>query len=291
MFGYVRIAKGELRVWEYETYKTVYCSLCRRLGKTYGVFARLTLSYDFTFLAVLALSLKDGCLEFEKKRCAFNPLKKCQYCKRGDEELELASAAATVMVYYKLLDNIEDSKGIKKIGYKMLLPFFKSKNKKAAKLYPEIESVVENYIAAQVSLEKENCRDLDRLSEPTSSALGKIFEMCSDEDEQKRVLYQLGYCIGKWIYLVDLADDIERDIAGGLFNPLKADIPENTAPIQYAKDRLEPLLNSCICNAQLSFELLDIKKYKGIIENILYLGLSSVQNKVFEKESKNERPL
>ena len=66
MFGYVRIAKGELRVWEYETYKTVYCSLCRRLGKTYGVFARLTLSYDFTFLAVLALSLKDGCLEFVK---------------------------------------------------------------------------------------------------------------------------------------------------------------------------------------------------------------------------------
>ena len=51
MFGYVTVYKPELKVKEYEAYKGVYCTLCKRLGKDYGFLSRLTLSYDFTFLA------------------------------------------------------------------------------------------------------------------------------------------------------------------------------------------------------------------------------------------------
>ena len=58
MFGYIRIAKPELKVKEYEMYKAIYCSLCRELGRSYGFLSRLTLSYDFTFLALLNMSLK-----------------------------------------------------------------------------------------------------------------------------------------------------------------------------------------------------------------------------------------
>ena len=101
MFGYVRIAKGELKVKEYEMYKAVYCSLCRDLGRSYGPISRLTLSYDFTFLALLNMSLSDECDCIERKRCAFNPLKKCNYCKE-DNDLKMPSAAAMIMLYYKL---------------------------------------------------------------------------------------------------------------------------------------------------------------------------------------------
>ena len=288
MFGYVKIAKGELKVWEYETYKAIYCSLCRRLGKTYGPFSRLTLSYDFTFLAVLSLSLKPGTLDFERKRCAFNPLKKCNYCKKANDELEIAAAAAMVMVYYKLLDNIEDSKGIKRLFYKSLKPFYKSKNKKAARLYPEIEKIVSDYIEKQTKLEKELCSDIDKICEPTAGALGKIFERCSADEKQKRALYQLGYCIGKWIYLVDAINDIENDLRDGSYNPLKSEIKDEERAKLQARERLEPLLNSCICSAQLSLELLDIKKYKGILDNILYLGLFEVNKKAFQKKTKKK---
>ncbi len=284
MFGYVKIAKGELKVWEYETYKAIYCSLCKRLGKTYGPFARLTLSYDFTFLSLISLSLKDGPLQFEKKRCAFNPLKKCNYCKKANEELEISAAAAMVMVYYKLLDNIEDSKGIKKLLYKSLKPLYKSKNKKAKTLYPHIERIVSDYIEKQTKLEKEGCFEIDRICEPTSSALGKIFELCSEDSGQKRALYQLGYCLGKWIYLIDCAEDIEKDIDSDAFNPLKKGIKEKSGAKEKARERLEPILNSCICSAQLSFELLNIKKYKGILDNILYLGLPAVQKNTFSSQ-------
>ena len=57
MFGYVRPYKSELLVREYEQYKSVYCELCRELGKSYGWTARFTLSYDCTFYALLSLSL------------------------------------------------------------------------------------------------------------------------------------------------------------------------------------------------------------------------------------------
>ena len=52
MLGYVTIAKGELKIKEYDTYKAIYCSLCKQLGKDYGIFAKFILSYDFVFLAI-----------------------------------------------------------------------------------------------------------------------------------------------------------------------------------------------------------------------------------------------
>lgn len=300
MFGYVKIQKSELRVWEYETYRAVYCSLCKRLGKSYGPLARLTLSYDFTFLAVLSLSLKDGAVKVTRKRCAFNPLKKCNYCCEVDDEFENAAAAAMVMLYYKLLDNIDDSRGAKRFLYKLMLPFFRKKHKKAIEVYPHYGEIIGNYIKRQSELEKANCCNLDEIAEPTSDALGQIFALCSEDEKQKRVLMRLGYCMGKWIYVLDCANDLDDDIKHGSFNPLKQEFEaqnikaENgVLPLDFAKQKTEPLLNTCAENAALALELLDIKKYKGILDNVIYLGLKSEQNAVLIKKEKqtDERPL
>ena len=169
MFGYIKISKGELKIKEYDTYKAVYCSLCKRLGKNYGVFSRLTLSYDFTFLALLNMSLKETCSGYKVGRCAFNPLKKCNYCKDTDF-LEMPSAAAMIMLYYKLLDNIADEKALKKLGYRIILPLYKRAYKKAKIAYPQIDGIVSEYIAAQTRLESEKTTDLDTICHPTAKA-------------------------------------------------------------------------------------------------------------------------
>ena len=107
MFGYVKAYKPELRIKEFEFYKAVYCSLCRDLGKKYGIVSRFSLSYDFTFLALLQMSLVGGCAPTERKRCVCNPLKKCNYlCSGGLPEMPIA--AAEIMLYSKLNDNIAD---------------------------------------------------------------------------------------------------------------------------------------------------------------------------------------
>lgn len=271
MFGYIRAEKQELKIKEYEIYKAIYCSLCKKLGKSYGLISRFTLSYDFTFLALLNISLKDGCVNIEQKRCAFNPLKKCNYCK-SDDDLEMPAAAAMIMTYYKLLDNIQDEKGIKKIGFRCLKPIFKSANKKAAKKYPQIEKFVADYIEEQTHLEKANCDMVDKAADPTAKVLSQILMLCSEDTAQKRVLERLGYCLGRYIYLMDAFCDLEDDKKSGSYNVLKNKID--------IKPYIEGQLYFCINESAKAFELLDIKKFKTILGNIIYLGLEGT----FKKE-------
>lgn len=274
MFGYIRAEKPELKIKEYEIYKAIYCSLCKKLGKSYGLISRFTLSYDFTFLALLNISLKDGCVNIEQKRCAFNPLKKCNYCK-SEDDLEMPAAAAMIMTYYKLLDNIQDEKGIKKIGFWCLKPIFKSANKKAAKKYPQIEKFVADYIDRQTNLEKANCDMVDKAADPTAKVLSQILMLCSENTAQKRVLERLGYCLGRYIYLMDAFCDLEDDKKSGSYNVLK-----NKTDV---KPYIEGQLYFCINESAKAFELLDIKKFKTILGNIIYLGIEGTFKKEIEK--------
>ena len=279
MFGYIRAAKPELKVRELELYKAVYCTLCKKLGKNYGILSRFTLSYDFTFLALLKLGMTDGCERFERKRCAFNPLKKCNYC-CNDSAMEMPSAAAMIMLYYKILDNIADEKGFKKFRYILMKPIFRSAYKKAKRSYGELDEIVSLYIKDQNALEKENCRDIDRAADPTAKALAKIFALCSEDEMQKRVLERLGYCLGRYIYLLDAAKDFVEDLKNNSYNVLKSDA---VTDLQSAAKRVEPQLYFCINEAGKAFELLDLKKYRPVLGNIIYLGLEDTFKKELQK--------
>jgi len=285
VFGYIRVKKEELKIKNFEVYKAVYCSLCKKLGKSYGILSRLTLSYDFAFLSLLNISLKSGCVSFERKRCAFNPLKKCNYCKSSGE-LDMPSAAAMIMLYYKILDNIKDEKGFKKLGFLLLKPIFSGAHKKAAKKYPFIEETVAEYIEGQSLAESDDNCTLDSVCDPTAKALSKLLPLCSDDPSQKRVLERLGYCLGRYIYLMDAGCDIEKDIKSGSFNVLKKYVKEGNIKEDTVL-KTEPQIYFCINEAAKAFELLEIKKFKPILGNIIYLGLEDV----YLKELKNEKSL
>ena len=75
MFGYVRTVPSELRLREYECYRAYYCGLCRSMGKCTGACSRLTLSYDFVFLAACRAWLCGEKPETKRFRCALHPLR------------------------------------------------------------------------------------------------------------------------------------------------------------------------------------------------------------------------
>ena len=130
MFGYVKTDKPEMKVKEYEAYRGLYCSLCKAMGKHFGVFSRLTLSYDITFLVLARLSFMDTLPCFEGGRCSFNPTKKCSYCTNAEEELRYASAVSMMMFYHKVRDNICDGSVLKRLLMYMLLPWATLKYKR-----------------------------------------------------------------------------------------------------------------------------------------------------------------
>ena len=277
MFGYIRACKPEMRIKEYELYKAVYCSLCKELGKSYGIFARFTLSYDFTFLALLSMSLNDSCCGLKRGVCTCNPLKKCTYLKNTDE-LKMPAAAAMILNYYKLVDNLRDEKGIKQIGYRLLKPIFSYAYKKARKGYPEIEKIVSDYIKIQLDLEANNCDDIDIAAEPTAICMSKIFSMLNGDRVQKRCLERMGYSIGRYIYILDAAVDLNDDIKLSRYNPFKS----YKNDIDFVNGIIKPTLNISIAEAAKALELIDIKKFKNILDNLIYLGLEDT----FKKELK-----
>ena len=74
MFGYVTVYKPELKVKEYEAYKGIFCTLCKEMGKEYGILSRFLLSYDGTFYVIYKMGLSNEKVTAEKSRCTFNPL-------------------------------------------------------------------------------------------------------------------------------------------------------------------------------------------------------------------------
>lgn len=286
MLGYVMVHKPEMKVKEFEIYNAIYCGLCRHLGRTYGALSKLCLNYDFTFLALLSAALRDGCDGYEQKMCRANPLKKCTYCKNDGDFQDYAAAVCVSLCDMKLLDNATDSAGLKSLVFKFLRLFSKKWRKKACKSYPELENILKEYQSGQAMAEAdENC-SLDKAAEPTAKALSCIFAAISPDEKHRFVLERMGYCIGKWVYLCDVADDIEKDIKKGNFNPIKAEARKAENPKKYAEQRLNPVMNVCFVECGKYSELLEFKKYKPIVDNIIYDGLKNRQAKIFKEEIK-----
>lgn len=108
MFGYVRPFKPELKINEFDTYKGMYCGLCKQLGRDYGLLARMTLSYDFAFLAMLSMGTHGERVQFKRETCIAHPFTK-RPCMCANDDLSYVAACAMMMLYYKWKDNIADS--------------------------------------------------------------------------------------------------------------------------------------------------------------------------------------
>ena len=205
MLGYVKTYKPELKIKDYEAYRGLYCSLCRTLGRQYGVMSRLLLSYDVTFLLVVMLSVKNALPTFKKGRCPFNLAKRCNYCVDCSSFLSFAAAVTVLMFYYKVKDNIADSGFFKRLLMRMILPYASHLRKKALKKYKRLDSIISGSMNRQGYTEANATDNTDRAAHESADTLGKIF--CYD-DADNIELYRFGYSVGRWVYLLDAADDI-----------------------------------------------------------------------------------
>ena len=278
MFGYLQIQKSELLVREFEAYKSVYCGLCKQMGKDYSFLTRLSLSYDCTFYAMLLMSVSRSCVGFKDGRCTFNPVKKCKFAKCEDDSYSKASAFSVISVYHKLRDDITDSKFFRKLLTYLILPFFSYWRKKAKKRYPEIDEYTVQMMKMQSEAEQdENC-SLDKAAHPTGLMLANVLALESDDEMKKRVFYEYGYHIGRWIYLIDAADDIDKDRKNGNFNPFL-----NLNKEKLNKEYISATLNQSLARAYDAYNLIEIKDFKGILDNMMLRGFPMVQNKVTDK--------
>ena len=284
MFGYVTVWKPEMKVKEFEVYNAVYCGLCREMGRRYGALSKFCLSYDLTFISLLSIGMSGGFEGAEQRRCRVNPLKKCTFCKNDGRYQRLAAAAGVALTDAKLSDNIEDSGFFGRLLFRFLRLFTARCSKKAYRDVPELKCIIEDYLTAQRSAENDPDCSLDKAAEPTAKAIAAIAALVTDDKRYKSVLSRAGYCLGKWIYLCDVADDIEKDIKKGNFNPIKAEAERSEAPKKYAEERLQPVMNMAADECRNYFSLPDLGVMRPMVDNILNDGLWHRQQKIFKEE-------
>jgi hypothetical protein len=296
LFGYVKPKKSELLVRELEVYNGVYCSLCKKLGKVYGPAARLALNFDCTFYALVLISIcKNRLPQFEAGRCVIHPLKKRIFCNSQGEEFHQAAALTVILLYYKLLDDIQDSKTIKKLPKFLVLPMIRHAYRKAVSDFPHLGEFVAEAMKKQREIESSEKPGLDQCAEPTAHMMEQIMEFSSGEEQtspKSRVLNRFGYYLGRWIYFIDAADDLEKDIKSGAFNPLAIrfhlDYNSPISDIWKARAYANEVLNQTLSQLSAAFNLMEMNEMGSIVRNIVVLGLPQMQKELlFEKENPN----
>lgn len=296
MFGYVRIDKNELKIREYECYRSVYCGLCRSMGKCTGCSSRLTLSYDFTFLLMIRAVLTRTAVRFGRYHCPVHPLKKRAMMEQN-EAGDYVACAAGILLYYKCKDDLSDESGKRKAAVRAIFPTVKRFRKRALKRVPallELDRFVQERMEQIAEAERTRIPSIDYHAALSGELLGEVFSF-GLEGAAARIAAAVGTHVGKWIYLVDAFDDLLEDCERGRFNAFlisAGDAPPKAGESCLAfKDQFRENLRVALLNelseVEAAVDLMDFDGYcdfYGAVRNILYLGMPNVADTILRGE-------
>ena len=301
MFGYIKPYIPALCVAEFEAYKGAYCGLCRTMGSLTGQISRLTLNYDLAFLAIYRMAAERIPSEFDRRGCVVHPVSRRNIMKRNPA-LEYAAAASAVLTAGKIADNVKDEHGFSKLGAKMMTPLGSCMVRRVRKRIAELEIAVAGDLDALSKIEEAKTPSLDEPAAAFGSLLARVASF-GYEGDVKLISEEIGKALGKVIYVFDAAEDLANDIKDEKYNPL-ALLYEK--PYDDGADVKKPLLRKEIADelytaigieanrAAAAFELIDgrnIGTYKGIIMNVLTLGIRAEAERVLYGRGSKEDPI
>ena len=266
---------AELKVKEHELYKATYCGLCRSMGKCTGQCSRMTLNYDFVFLALTRYAISPCPLSFKARRCLAHPFTKKSSMEQN-EILKYCAEASAILNYQKVLDDINDEKGAKRLRALMLRPFVAHARKKAIKKSPalcELDASISKKLKDLSEIEKSDNVGVDTPAACFGDILCEIMSF-GFEGSDRRIAFELGRHIGAWIYLADALDDMREDAKKGRYNPLLK-LYDGQIPNENELALIYDATKNKLFGASDAFDLIDINDegIKNILANILYIGI------------------
>ncbi len=288
MFGYVVVNKPELKLREFTEYQGYYCGLCYMLREKYGLSAGLTLTYDMTFLVMLLGALYEPKLEMKKRHCPIHPIKKKPMIR--SEATEYAADMNILLSHGHLRDDWEDEKKLSGLAGDVV---YKRRARFVEEKYPRQAQVVSDSLKKLNRLEKEymyqwsqsgltpdwqvklGCEmqmdlsaDIDEVSRPFGELMAELFVW--RDDAFAPILRKFGFFLGKYIYIRDALDDLEKEKKKWCFNPfLHCEMDEEM------RERIRAILDVTRRSAIAEFEKLPLERDIAILRNILYEGVET----------------
>ena len=279
MFGYVRPPLQDLPQEETERFRRMYCGLCHTLGRRYGTAARFILNYDFTYLAILLSEAQEP--PAHEKRCIRHPVHPRTFLEEN-EAMALAADESVILAYWQLRDGVADHDWLHGLKYRSLSAVLEPAYRKAAQLRPDFDRTVCRQLKILSQLEAENCGSIDRSADAFAQLLAGAAGEVGDPI-RRRVLEQLLYHLGRWVYLVDAADDLKKDAQSGDYNPvaLRYELKDG-AWTPESRSEFAATLDHSIHMMATAFELWNFGVWTPLLETTLYTGLFRVGKAVLD---------
>ena len=258
MFGYVMANLSELTKQERRRYSAVYCGICRKIRTCASNTARLGLQYDMAFLALLLMSLYEPEETGGKSACMLHPRRNWT----DNRYIDYAADMNVALAYYKCMDDYEDEG---KTTARIMAGVFEKAMPRIRQQYPRQCKVMEEELSQLRQLELDNCTDADAPAACFGRLMAQIFVY--EEDLWKPLLEQMGYALGRYIYLADAAVDYRRDQKKNQYNPY---ITMGTGEDW---DLWEQYLVLAMSRCTDFYERLPLVQDKKLLDNILYSGV------------------
>ena len=101
-----------------------------------------------------------------------------------------------------------------------------------------------------------------------------------------RIAAELGRHIGRFIYIVDAADDLGDDLKSGAYNPFIQPDGDTLEAFNKNAESLRASLKMELVAIEAALELIDfsaVPEYGEILKNIIYLGLPELIERIISK--------
>lgn len=262
MLGYITVNRDELKVKDLAVYQAFYCGVCQDIRELSGQLPRFTLTYDMTFLAILLTSLYGGASDPEKLRCILHPMSR-KNCIRN-RYTRYAADMCVVLTYHNLMDDWLDEGKKRSVLFADVL---RGAYRRCAARNARQTKALMRYIRELHKVEKSGNTNLDLASGLTGTFFSEVFRF-EESDIWSRDLGAMGFYLGKFIYLMDAYDDVEKDKASGNYNPF---LPR--AGSENFAGEAKEILSMMMSAAAAAFERLPIVDFADILKNILYSGV------------------
>ncbi len=282
MFGYIIANKPELKIKEYEIYKSYYCGLCKTLGKNSGQIARLSLSYDMTFVYIVLSALYEPKESRKPEKCVLHPVKK--QCVMVNSIADYVADMSVFMTYLKGRDDWKDRETMKKsIAGRLTMDITEKSYKQIKEKYHNKVSFILSRMKRLDEGEKHNS-DIDYMAGAFGDIMGEVF--CMNNDIWEMTVRKMGFYLGKFIYLMDAYEDIEKDIKTKNYNPF-FDAYRRLGKEMF-DEYAEKILIMMMADCTREFEKLPIVENVELIRNILYSGVWTKYRKIKGNGKKDE---
>ena len=279
MFGYICINQQELKGKDFDMYRSYYCGLCNILKKRYGRIGQMLLNYDLTFLAILLTGLYEPEEREKESRCLLHPARK--HLMRDNGAVEYAADMTVMLSFQKARDDWMDER---KTRARALCAILRPDYRRLREQYPRQAEALEKSVRALSKAERSGNCSLDQMCSISGHFLGEIFVW--KEDEWEKTLREMGRCMGRFIYLLDAYDDLDRDKKNGNYNVLE---PIRRQYPQEFEGLTEELLVGMMADCAKAFERLPVLHLADILRNIIYCGVWTKYLTIRKKRSEEDR--